>query len=55
MGLCSHKKAYSFHPNAPQYCPDCDCYVDDNMIYLNIKLHNRKKKIEKILTKTGKY
>lgn len=25
---CKHKNAYTFHENAPMYCPDCGKYVD---------------------------
>ena len=28
VAKCSHKRAYYFHDNAPQYCPDCGQYVD---------------------------
>lgn len=24
---CEHQRAYSFHENAPMYCPDCNEYV----------------------------
>lgn len=30
--ICSHKKAYSFHQNAPMYCPRCECYIDGERI-----------------------
>jgi hypothetical protein len=25
---CNHKNAYSFHDNAPMFCPDCGKYFD---------------------------
>lgn len=33
---CKHDNAYFFHENAPEYCPDCNCYVDGDFIIHNI-------------------
>jgi site-specific DNA-methyltransferase (adenine-specific) len=26
--FCNHKDAYSFHNNAPMYCPNCNSYIE---------------------------
>jgi len=49
---CSHRRAYSFHENAPMYCPTCECYLDGNEIKkksVKYILLERRKKINKIL------
>lgn len=53
--MCKHKRRYYFHENAPAFCPDCESYVDGNIIITKGEkylLMERKKKIDKILTNT---
>jgi len=50
---CKHYNMVYFHENAPSYCPDCGSYIDGThmIVFGNLLLKERKKKINKILTK----
>ena len=54
MDVCSHKRRYCFHENAPSFCPDCESYVDGIYIISKGKKYlvlERRRKIENIITK----
>ena len=46
--MCNHKNAYSFHEDAPMYCPDCSDYIsfDEFQILCN-ESNNTKETIDK--------